>query len=37
VAHPKFTDRIVAGNLPARTLSVVMNAVDGWIRCDLEG
>jgi len=33
----RFTYRIVADNLPGTTFSVVMNAVDGWIRCDLEG
>lgn len=32
----RFTYRIVADNIPARAFSVVMNAVDGWIRCDLE-
>lgn len=32
----RFTYRIVADNIPARVFSVVMYAVDGWIRCDLE-
>jgi hypothetical protein len=33
----RFTYRIVADNLPNATFSVVMTAVDGHIRCDLEG
>lgn len=33
----RFTYRIVADNVPGQTFSVVMNAVDGRIRCDLEG
>jgi hypothetical protein len=33
----RFTYRIVADNVPGRTFSVVMNAVDSRIRCDLEG
>jgi hypothetical protein len=33
----RFTYRIVADNLPDAIFSVVMTAVDGHIRCDLEG
>jgi hypothetical protein len=33
----RLTYRIVADNVPGEIFSVVMNAVDGWIRCDLEG
>ena len=33
----RFTYRIVADNAPGETFSVVMNAVDDSMRCDLEG
>jgi len=33
----RFTYRIMADVVPGRAFSVVMNAVDGGIRCDLEG
>jgi hypothetical protein len=33
----RFTYRIVADNMPGATFSVVMTAVAGHIRCDLEG
>jgi hypothetical protein len=33
----RFTYRIVADNLPDARFSIVMTAVDGWIRCSLEG
>jgi hypothetical protein len=33
----RFTYRIVADNMTPVTFSIVMSAVDGHIRCDLEG
>lgn len=33
----RFTYRIVADSVTGRTISVVMHAVDGQVRCELEG
>jgi hypothetical protein len=33
----RLTYRIVTDNLPDAAFSIVMTAVDGHIRCDLEG